>query len=153
MFNFMDQIGWFAMSPAEQWQTALTLLGFVGALGLFWWTIHSWRLTKTIDLENQISQNYSKIHAMSAKMLAIAEGLHSEPDLIDKKQVQGTIDKAKEVTDTIVNKDVPLKVLRTLNKQAIRDLHFLEHFYAETISSLEHIEFQELKMGLRKRET
>ena len=54
MCGFIEWLGWNVLTPKEQWEHGLEVLGIVGALVAFLWTVNQWLLAKKIEFEISI---------------------------------------------------------------------------------------------------
>lgn len=117
MCGFMDSLGWFVMSTAEQWDTFLKILGMVGAILLAGWTIYSWRLTKIIEIEIEVIKNI-------ASSLAHWTVAQNNPN----KSVQDSIEISalNDLKETLLNENLGLRELRKLHKKQVDISEFIE---------------------------
>lgn len=62
MCEFIEWFGWYELTTQQQWSFSLKIVGVLGGLVLFWWTVGQWFLTRKIEFEKSILSGINKRH-------------------------------------------------------------------------------------------
>lgn len=111
--------GWTQLTIKDHWDFGLKLLGGLGALVVFLWTVNQWILSKKIEFEKDIIIAIAE----SQKYLNSINNIMLEMEF-DNAAIVSAIDTAldlmEEISDEIVNKSLGFGDLRRVNKTFLR---------------------------------
>jgi hypothetical protein len=123
MCGFMDNLGWFIMSPSEQWNIVLTMIGGVFVLVFAVVTSRQWYLSKVIEIETNILEN-------TASGRAYFYNLDQRGDVEDttRTEFQEYLAMYTNTSERIVDNNLSLAELRKLNKLHIAGTKFIQKY-------------------------
>ena len=127
MCGFMEWLGWFDMSPVEQWGTAIKLIGSILAIGLGTFTVWSWWTSKVIELERELIEATAFTLAHLSDIEVAEKVRFSTPS----PQTHKYIKEYTELSKKLVKEKLGLRSLRKLSKKYGHRM-----FYTEKSSAL-----------------
>jgi hypothetical protein len=123
MCEFMDYLGWFSMSPSEQWDIVLTMIGGVFVLVFAVVASRQWYLSKVIEIEMNILEN-------TASGRAHFYNLDQRGDVEDttRTEFQKYLAMYTNTSERIIDNNLRLAELRKLNKLHIAGTEFIQKY-------------------------